>query len=131
MNKLYGPNLTIYKVCPSLFRHFVQWNLPNPPLVRIRKICRIRKLKCTVKRSFCVHRLCRVEVILDCTGVGLNRFHFTNHFHTRSTLLVNDLNNKSADRMIHAITYSCPSLIVRVQPSHFITGYIMYIEILS
>ena len=30
----------------------LQWNLPYPRLVWIRKICRIRKLKCIVKRSF-------------------------------------------------------------------------------
>ena len=45
-----------------------------PTLVRIRKICRIRKVEMYSKPLICVQRLCRFVIIPDYTGVGLGRY---------------------------------------------------------
>ena len=59
------------------FDILVQWNLPNPTLVRTRKMCRIRRVKMHSKTLICVERFCRIQKIPDYTGVGVDRFHCT------------------------------------------------------
>ena len=43
------------------------------------KICRIREVKVYCKTFTGVQRLCRIEIIPDYTGVGLDRFHCGHH----------------------------------------------------
>ena len=53
----------------------VQWNLPNPTVIPIIRMCRIRKVKMFKKTLICVERLRRIEIIPDSTGVEFGRFH--------------------------------------------------------